>query len=59
MFDKDNVFFINFSKVKCEELYKKGCKSSQNYYLDYVRETLIPLDKIVLLIDKYLNEIED
>jgi len=57
-FKKENQFYNNFSKRKCEELYEKGCNSSQTDYIERLRYNLYDLDKVIPLINSYLEKEE-
>lgn len=58
-FGRKSGFYQNFSKEKCEELYKKGCISSYIDYLERLQGKLFSLNDIKTKVDSNLFKLEE
>jgi hypothetical protein len=54
LFGEDDTFNLNFSAQKCDELYKKGCKSAKDFPGYKIQPSLYELDVLIPSIDNYI-----
>jgi len=60
IFGRQDTFYRNFSQQKCEELYKKGCRSTQtNNGNAKIQTYLIEVDELLPQINEKLNNIDN